>query len=135
MNGRTQRPFVYGTFRSPRTAITPPPPYVPGEPDIAVEVLREFGTTELIGKIYVKAFVSSTWVPAQWDLVQKSAWYHDYLRFGQHFLFDMDGSGAWQVVHFRTETDDTGPYVAVALRYLAQTPQWVQKQRDHERKR
>jgi hypothetical protein len=43
------------------------------------------------------------------------------------FLFDrrarelptrpFKGSGRWAVLHFRNESDETGPYVAVALRY------------------
>jgi hypothetical protein len=33
------------------------------------------------------------------------------------YYFDMEGSGHWTVLHFRTESDETGIYVAVALRY------------------
>ena len=137
MNGKHQRPFVYGTFRSPRTGVglTPIPLYVtsPGEPDIALEVLREFGANELIGKIYIRTFGATSWVPAQWDLIQNTAWYKAYITFhGQNFFFDMAGSGTWQVVHFRTETDETGPYVAVALQYRPKTPQWVVQQRERE---
>lgn len=142
MNGKYQRPFVYGKFRSPRPSVglvPPPHPYlpgVPGEPDIALEVLREFGASDLIGKIYVRTFGATPWVPAQWDLVQSTTWYQDYLRLhGQHFFFDMAGSGTWQVVHFRTETDETGPYVAVALQYQPKTPAWVVQQRERERSR
>ena len=99
MNGKYQRPFVYGTFRWPRKTLNPfgrigaPPP---GEPDIALEVLREFGTAELIGKVYIKAFVSSAWMPAQWDLIQQTDWYKEYLLSPQQFLFDMAGSGTWR---------------------------------------
>lgn len=140
MNGKHQRPFVYGTFRSAGTGVgLPAPPtyvYSPGEPDIALEVLREFGANELIGKIYVRTFGATSWVPAQWDLIQSTAWYQGYLRLhGQHFFFDMAGSGTWQIVHFRTETDETGPYVAVALQYQPKTPQWVVQQRERERSR
>lgn len=136
MNGKYQRPFVYGIFRWPRRTfsllgrIGAPPP---GEPDIALEVLREFGTTELIGKVYIKAFVSTSWMPAQWDLIQQVDWYQGYLQTPQYFLFDMAGSGTWEVVHFRTETDETGPYVSVAIKYLPKAPAWVQNQRDRER--
>jgi len=139
MNGKHQRPFVYGKFRSPRSIpnprLVPPPQYlpgVPGEPDVAIEVLREFGASELIGKIYVRTFGATPWIPAQWDLIQSTAWYQEYLLVRQHFLFDMVGSGTWEIVYFRTETDETGPYVAVALRYQPKTPNWVVQQRQRE---
>jgi len=40
----------------------------------------------------------------------------------------MEGSGYWEVVNFRNESDETGPYVAVALKYVPQNsvPKWVQ---------
>jgi hypothetical protein len=89
----------------------------------------------LIGKVYIKAFASSAWMPAQWDLIQQVDWYQGYLQMPQHFLFDMAGSGTWEVVHFRTETDETGPYMSVAIKYLPKPPAWVQTQRDRERTR
>jgi hypothetical protein len=138
MNVRQQRTFVYGTFRwptkvaaSPSGLLPPPPLSSPGEPDIALEILREFSSTELIGKIYVRPLYGS-WTPAQWDQVQRSVWYAQHERLPKHFVFDMVGSGLWEVLNFRSESEDTGPYVAVALQYLPTTFPWVIAQRRRE---
>ncbi len=138
MNGRQQRPFAYGTFRWPgkggstSRGLPPPPSLRPGEPDIALEILREFGATELIGKIHVRQ-LGGAWIPAQWDLLRSSVAYQNYFRRRQHFFFDMVGSGLWEVLHFRAESEETGPYVAVALRYHSKTYPWVALQREQER--
>jgi hypothetical protein len=133
MNGKQQRPFVYGTFRWPAKGGTlgrlPPPPNTQPGADIAVEILREFGPNELIGKVYVRPF-SGPWTPAQWDRV--GDWYPAYQRFPKAFVFDMAGSGVWDVLHFRSESDETGPYVAVALRYAPTVSPWIAKQREQE---
>jgi hypothetical protein len=126
--------FVYGTFRWPtrRIGLPPPPSYLrPGAPDIAIEVLREFGATELRGKLYVRQ-MSSSWVPAQIDYIRSTPWYQFFEKNQKHVVFDMDGSGPWEVLYFRNESDETGTYVAVALRYMAEVPVWVQGQRKRE---
>jgi hypothetical protein len=134
-----QRPFAYGTFRWPtkgRVAslgVRPPPPYPrPGEPDIALEILREFSVTEFIGKVYIRPPTAGAWTPAQWDRVQSSDWFQSFERFRGRYVFDMAGSGPWEVLHFRTETDETGPYIAVALRYASKPLGWVVAQRAQE---
>src|SRR5215468_5787039 len=45
----------------------------------------------------------------------------------QFIVFDMQGSGPWEVLHFRIESNESGPYVAVALRQFekGKTPPWV----------
>jgi hypothetical protein len=110
MNGGQQRRFVYGMFRCPVPAVV-------GRPEVGLEVLREFGTTELIGKVYIRLSPADPWTPVQGDSPTVVGWHQNSERFQQHFVFDMAGSGVWDVVHFRAEADETGPYVTVALRY------------------
>lgn len=130
MNGKQQRPFVYGTFRWP----VPRGPLgrISGGAEVAIEILREFGTTELIGKLYIRLPLNGPWAPTGEDHPQVAAWHQNFERFRQNFLFDMAGSGVWEVLHFRTETDETGPYVAVALRYSSKRYPWVDSQRAQE---
>jgi hypothetical protein len=40
-----------------------------------------------------------------------------FAKIGRNLFFEMEGSGRWEVEHFREESDETGPYVAVALKY------------------
>jgi hypothetical protein len=136
----SQKTFVYGTFRWPTRgkigASLPPPPGIPlmttGPRDTALEILREFNTSELVGKIYFQV-PNQPWVPARPDLVAYAPWYVHFARFHAHTYFDMDGSGLWEVLHFRNESDETGLYVAVALRYVGKTFPWVDQQRERER--
>jgi hypothetical protein len=44
-------------------------------------------------------------------------WYKRFLRDRRGLYFDMQGSGRWEVLHFRNESDESGPYVAVAARF------------------
>ena len=125
----SQQTFVYGTFLWPRKGFgsTLPERIVSkGEPDIALEILREFSASEFVGKLYTKPFAGS-WEVVQFDRIRSTAWYEGFEKMGQHFVFIMQGSGPWEVLHFRPESDETGPYVAVALREFPKdkAPAWV----------
>jgi hypothetical protein len=131
MNGRQQRPFAYGTFRWPSKGASTIGSMMRGRPaesDVAIEILREFGATEFIGKTYIRPF-GGAWTPAQWDRVD---WHENFVKFPGNFVFDMAGSGLWEVLHFRTESDEAGPYIAVALRYTVTPHPWVAAQRATE---
>lgn len=126
--------FVYGKFHWPskerELEPLPRPPFVlPGTAkptawdQVALEVLREYGANELIGKIYFKGNFNQ-WVPAEPSQVTDLEWFKWYLKLptqardAKHgYYFDMVGSGRWEVLHFRNESDETGPYVAMALRF------------------
>jgi hypothetical protein len=134
-----EKPFVYGTFRWPeRLKITrglPPPPTLagmnvatPGPRDTAIEVLREFGANELVGKIYASG-ASNMWFPLAPNNAPAFPWYTWFAKHGAHTFFDMDGSGLWTVLHFRNESDESGLYVAVALRFSDRSYPWIENQR------
>ena len=113
------RRFVYGTFHRPGKPKLPAPPWE----KVAIEVLREYSANEIIGKVYVQ--VGGNWTPILLPAVENSDWYKWYKKLPAHFrnrakayYFDMDGSGPWRVLHFRTESDETGPYFAVAIQYV-----------------
>lgn len=111
-------PFVYGRpFLAPKkSGFGPPPP----SPDIvALEILREFSTTEFVGKLYVNL---GTWIPAARSHLTQFAWYQQFDKFknapiGLELLrFWIDGSGVWKVNFFRDESDESGPYLALGLK-------------------
>jgi hypothetical protein len=134
MSTRPQKTFVYGTFRWPlkRPGGLTPPPSRRGEPDIAMEILREFGASEMVGKIYNRPQFGS-WEPVKPEWLRSSPWYKGYeFMKRQHFVFDMQGSGPWEVLHFRSESDETGPYVAVALKHMSKAPGWLDNQREQD---
>jgi len=125
--------FVYGTFHWPGDQLTPPPrPHVPlvvvtrpltAHDQVAIEILREYGANELIGKMYYKGALNQ-WLPIEPRSIADVAWYTVFHKMPpaartntKMYYFHMEGSGRWSVLHFRTESDETGPYVAVALRY------------------
>lgn len=96
-----QRAFVYGTFRwlgPPKLpfaklgGLPPPPSFSPGEPDIAIEILREFGATELVGKVHAR-ILHSSWAPVQIDSLPSQYWFKAYQQYRKHFVFDMRGAG------------------------------------------
>lgn len=122
--------FVYGIFRWPWSNRLPPPPALrPGEPESAIEILREFdGGLALRGKLYRRASTPS-WVPAQMDAVLQSPWYPFFAKNPKHVVFDMEGSGAWEILYFRSESDESGVYAAVGLRLSSTVPSWVHFQR------
>jgi hypothetical protein len=83
------------------------------EPDIAIEVLREFSATELVGKLFSKSV-------GGWQLmtsvgVGNYVWYQDFTA-AKGVQFIMQGSDPWDVLFFRPESDEAGPYVAVGLK-------------------
>jgi hypothetical protein len=133
----SQKTFVYGTFRWPlRGRIGPGITRPPGIPvtafskgDTALEILREFNPSELVGKIYAQG-LGSQWAPARPDVVASTDWYAHFSKFHNHVFFDMQGSGLWEVLHYRNESDDTGLYVAVAICYHAKAVPWIDNQRE-----
>ena|SRR5216684_5493131 len=125
--------FVYGTFAWPgkKQGITPPqPPFTLLSPTLtawdklALEVIREYGANEFIGKAYfLGAF--NNWTPVEPSQVENLEWFKWYKRIpspvrenAKQYYFDMEGSGHWAVLHFRNESDESGPYFAIALRYV-----------------
>jgi hypothetical protein len=113
--------FVYGNFKwSGKQQHTLPP--ILDMDRIAIEIVREYGANELVGKIHMK--FGNQWVPLDPSRLEQVEWMQAYKRFplpsrsaGIFYYFDMEGSGHWAVLHFRTESDESGVYVAVALRY------------------
>ena len=104
--------FVYGTFREspPTSRMTPPPKLA----DIAIEILREFSASELVGKVYIKV-KGVDWMPVSQQGVRDYTWYKEY-QSGRGLEFLTDGPEPWEVLYFRSESDAVGPYVAVGLR-------------------
>ena len=124
--------FVYGTFlwiQKPRTQAFFG---TADEPDIALEILREFSASEFVGKLYTKPVIGK-WTIAEFEQIRQTAWYEVSEKAPQFIVFDMRGSGPWEVLHFRIESDEseTGPYVAVALRQFekGKAPLWVKSLR------
>lgn len=107
------KPFVYGDF-SYGPMRNPPAP--PGRQPFAIQILREYSANEFIGKLFMRSS-SGNWVPALSVMLIDLKWYQYYQRNRRHLAFDMEGSGRWAVQHFRDESDETGPYLAVALRF------------------
>jgi|SRR5579859_935889 len=115
---RTSRgPFVYGQLfiASKKAALRPPP----SDPVIALEILREFSTTEFVGKLYVNV---GTWIPAVRSHLAQFGWYQTFDKvkaspLGLALLrLWIDGSGSWKVTFFRDESDESGPYIALGLK-------------------
>lgn len=132
MSPRSQQIFVYGTFlwiQKPRTQAFFG---TADEPDIALEILREFSASEFLAKLYTKPVIGK-WMAAEFEQIRQTAWYEVSEKAPQFIVFDMQGSGPWEVLHFRIESDEsaTGPYVAVALRQFdkGKAPLWVKSLR------
>ena len=114
-----RKPFIYGKFRwGPAGA------NFGSRERVAIEVLREFSATEFVGKLYLMSGSPLSWVPADMHTAQGQEWYKWYTRIpkgirekGANFFFEVEGSGKWTVLYLRGESDDAGPYVAIALRY------------------
>lgn len=100
------------------------------EPDIALEILREFSASEFVAKLHTKPVIGN-WTIAQFEEIRRTAWYKVSEKAPQFIVFDMQGSGPWELLHFRIESDDSGHYVAVALRRFekGKAPQWVKSLR------
>jgi hypothetical protein len=125
--------FVYGIFEWPgkNKGLTPPPrSFMPisatltAWDKLALEVIREYGANEFIGKAYFMGAFNA-WTPVEPSSVGNLEWFIWYKRLSpamrEHakgYYFDMEGSGHWAVLHFRNESDESGPYLAIALRYV-----------------
>ena len=130
MSSPSQQIFVYGTFlwvQKPRTQAFFGSA---DEPDIALEILREFSASEFVGKLYTKPVIGK-WTIAQFEEIRQTAWYEVSEKAPQFIVFDMQGSGPWEVLHFRIESDESGRYVALAVRQFekGKAPLWVKSLR------
>ena len=114
-----QAVFVYGEFVRPRRNLLYPPSLKdvvrPQEPPVAIEVLREFGPQEFIGKVYVLR--ETAWRLVTPEGASSFGWYQSFQK-GEPVYFDMRGSGQWEIEWFRFESSarTPNPYLAVALR-------------------
>ena len=116
-----QAVFVYGEFDFVRPLKDPMRPLslrdlMPRqEPPIAIEILREFGPQEFIGKVYLLR--ESAWRPVTPEGASSFDWYQSFQK-GEAVYFDMRGSGRWGVEWFRFESSvrSPNPYLAVALK-------------------
>jgi hypothetical protein len=129
-----QQTFIYGDFRFPPAygklltrGLPPFPPALsrPNEPSIGIEVLREYGPSELRGKIY--SWQVGGWAPMQPSAAQVQPWYLVFKQYPKFTIFEMQSSGAWEILYFRQESDSNGSYMAVALKYLPEAPEWLSK--------
>jgi hypothetical protein len=129
------RTFVYGTFlwvgmstkglpRLPSSRIPPPPEPYKTDDQMAVEILREFGASELVGRLYSR-IVGGEWLPVQPSMVLLFPWYETFTQRPSHVVFDLEASGPWEVLFVRRESDEQGVYIAVALRRFEKAPAWV----------
>jgi hypothetical protein len=94
-----------------------------GEPEIGVEVLREYGSLELRGKLY--SWQLNGWTPTESSVAQNQLWYQGFEKQPKSVVFDMQSTRAWEILSFRRESDASGAYMAVAPRYLTEIPQWL----------
>ncbi|PYV93059.1 MAG: hypothetical protein DMG05_02705 [Acidobacteria bacterium] len=114
---KTGKTFVYGEFTSmnmKKLKGLGGLPHPPGWHEFAIEILREFSPTQLVGKLYSRE--GTTWLPVDPARATRYDWYESYTE-GKPLHFDMAGSGLWRVLHFRDESDENGPYIAVALEH------------------
>ena len=115
----TNRVFLYGHFldKKQRTGLPPPPP----RPTVAIEIQRGFSPSELIGKIYVQT--QQNWQPVTPAGVNSYDWFTTYRDIQQHeesqnkLYFQTPEKDYWEVIYFRQESDESGAYMAVALRH------------------
>ncbi|HME00233.1 MAG TPA: hypothetical protein VKM93_23240 [Terriglobia bacterium] len=84
-------------------------------PEFAIEIIREYSANELVGKLLRKGH-SGDWVPVDSGTLASPEWQQRFSGTSPA-KFEMAGSGTWKVLHLRIESDETGPYVAIALRY------------------
>ncbi len=119
------RVFIYGEFRGGDPTLAAVRRLLGGQPsDLAteaIEILREFSPLDLIGKVYVLT-QSRNYQPVSPMGVRDYTWYKDYQKasFGgvkEKFYFKVKDGDQWQVLWMRQESDDSGPYMAVALRH------------------
>lgn len=112
---RTGRTFVYGRFISSSAMRKLPPSSSLNE--IAIEILREYSATEFVGKLYTRNV--NQWVPIPQQTISNFEWFKLFSKNPRFLRFEMDGGGEWEVLHFRNESDELGPYTAIALRQAA----------------
>lgn len=117
-----QAVFVYGEFDFLRPPAAPArPPSLKDltrpsqEPPVAIEILREFGSQEFIGKVYVLR--ETAWRPVTPEGASSFGWYQSFQK-GAPLYFGMRGSGRWEVEWFRFESSarSPNPYLAIALK-------------------
>jgi hypothetical protein len=87
--------------------------------EVAIEILREYSATEFIGKLYART-PNFTWAVMDTTGLDNQEWYRwTKGPLGRHMplKFIMEGGDTWKVLHFRFESDETGPYVAIALKH------------------
>ena len=110
-----QAVFVYGEFHFLVGFTRPGIPIPPQEPPVAIEILREFGPQEFIGKVYVLR--ETAWRPVSPEGASSYVWYQNFQK-GEPVHFDMRGSGRWGVEWFRFESSarSPNPYLAIALK-------------------
>src|SRR5260370_17270170 len=116
------RVFIYGEFRGggiPTSVMN----RVVGRPNDlateAIEILREFSPNELIGKIYVLT-QDRNYLPVTPYGVGNYTWYKEYKDAAakkETIRFAAKGGDSWQVLWMRQESDDSGPYIAAALKH------------------
>jgi len=86
------------------------------EPEFAVEIIREYSANEFVGKLHRKGN-SGQWMPVDPGTLESPEWQQRFSGTSPgKWKFEMAGSGVWKVLHLRIESDETGPYVAIALR-------------------
>jgi len=124
---------VYGRFIWPRLRSLTHVPFVPPVPTrvdsekFAIEVLREYSASELIGKLYYRPIPLPNWQSVNPTEALQFPWFSWFAKAQRELYFEMEASGFWKVLHFRTESDESGPYLAVALQFceLSQIPTWL----------
>jgi len=125
---KPSRSFVYGSFRWPkeREGVGVLEQILrPSDPDVALEILREYGPSEMLGRIHVIA-PGSNWTRLSPSDASRCRRYTFYLQNHRDVFFEMKGSGVWQVANFQNESDETGSYVAVALIFQSsKSPDWL----------
>jgi hypothetical protein len=122
-----QAPYVYGTFRWPmdprRLAVRRVGEGAP-DPDTAILVQREFGPTEMRGKVFWR--VGHLWNPIPLEKVRTLDWFIAHQKKAKGFLFDMQYSNPWEVLFFRAESDESNLYLSVGLKLMPDVPSWLQ---------
>jgi hypothetical protein len=108
------RVFIYGDYSEAPAVLASLGSFLGArEPNIAIEILREFSASELVGKVYVRGRAGN-WIPVSQPGIREFTWYKEFSK-GRLF-FVTQGSDPWKVLYFRPESDETGPYVAIGLR-------------------
>jgi hypothetical protein len=114
------RVFIYGEFRYGISALIPA--LLGQRGDVAteaIEILREFSPSELIGRVYVLT-PGGNYLPVSPYGVTNYDWYKAYqdaARESRKIRFKAKAGDSWDVLWIRQESDDSGPYIAVALKH------------------